>query len=150
MDDNLDVDGVQVRAVLDDRGREVGDPVPVAPPIGMSRSPTMIENIRTMVRREMSEAAQLNQMETFDEADDFDVVDDPLDPSTPYEVEFDPVPAKEVSGGKSGVDEGGKSVADTSSGKPGKIDESQSKSEPVSDDKGSVSKASVGDTGGKG
>lgn len=70
-------------------GREKPDPTPIAPPIGYIKQPTMVENIRAMVRREMSDAAAAQGMETFEEADDFEVGDD-YDPRSPYEELFDP------------------------------------------------------------
>jgi hypothetical protein len=74
---------------LDAKGREVLDPTPMAPPIGYKRQPSMIDHIRSVVRREMSEAAARREMETFEEADDFEIGDD-FDPSSPYEEIFEP------------------------------------------------------------
>lgn len=72
-------------------GREKASSTPVAPPIGYIKQPSMVENIRDMVRREMSIAAAEAGMETFEEADDFEVGDD-YDPRSPYEELFDPPP----------------------------------------------------------
>ena len=72
-----DAYGVQVVAEIGDDGKEYGDPVPVAPPVGLTRSPSLAEQIRSMVRRELSDAAHDQGMETFEESDDFDVDDDP-------------------------------------------------------------------------
>lgn len=75
---------------LDDRGRELLDPRPVAPPVGYKRQPSMVEHIRNMVRSEMlAQAAQQADVDTFEEADDFDVGDD-YDPRSPYEEVFEP------------------------------------------------------------
>lgn len=85
-------------ARLDERGKEVPDPTPIAPPVGYKRQPTLVEQIRAMVRSERL-AAEVSEAgyETFEEADDFDVPDDPVDPSTPYEVGFEPpVPIAEL------------------------------------------------------
>lgn len=72
-------------------GDEVLSPIPVAPPIGYRREPTMVERIRSMVRSEHMRLAALQAgAETFDEADDFEVGDD-YDPSSPYEEVFEPV-----------------------------------------------------------
>lgn len=75
---------------LDKYGREMPSPVPIAPPIGYKKSPSLAEQIRAMVISEKlkMEAIAAGQ-ETFEEADDFDV-DDDFDPSSPYEVNFDP------------------------------------------------------------
>lgn len=72
-----------------ERGREIPDPTPMAPPVGFKPAPSLADQIREMVRserlaREVAEAGY----ETFEEADDFDVGDD-FDPSTPYEESFD-------------------------------------------------------------
>lgn len=75
---------------LDKYGREMPSPLPIAPPIGYKKSPTLAEQIRAMV---LSEKLKMEAMaagqETFEEADDFDV-DDDFDPTSPYEVDFDP------------------------------------------------------------
>lgn len=64
-------------------GSEVGDPTPVAPPIGFTEGPDLIDQIRNMVRREMA----LKDEEVIDDDDeDFDHPD--LDePFTRHEVE---------------------------------------------------------------
>lgn len=61
----------------------------MAPPVGYVKQPSLADQIRDMVRSErlameMAEAG----VETFEEADDFDVGDD-YDPNTPYEETFD-------------------------------------------------------------
>jgi hypothetical protein len=45
-----------------------------------------------MIRQEVSRAAEELGDETFEEADDFDIEDDPVDPRTPYEAVFNPRP----------------------------------------------------------
>lgn len=95
-DENVDVDGVQVRSELTPDGRfELPDPTPMAPPIGYKAEPTLSDMIRSMVRREQFnlEVSRAG-FETFDEAEDFDIEDDPVDPLTPYERVFEPPPAK--------------------------------------------------------
>lgn len=70
-------------------GREVPDPVPVAPPVGYHRQPTMVEHIRNLVRSEhLRQAAEAAGLESFEDADDFDVPDD-LVPVSAYEVPDD-------------------------------------------------------------
>lgn len=79
------------KSELDEKGREKVDGVPLAPPIGYRKEVSQTERIRNMIRSEhLRMAAELAGKETFEEADDFDVGDD-LDPSSPYEVIFDPV-----------------------------------------------------------
>lgn len=73
-------------------GREVLSSVPIAPPIGYKKQPSLAETIRAMVRQEkLAQELDAQGYETFEEADDFDV-DDDFDPGHPYEAEFDPEP----------------------------------------------------------
>lgn len=82
------------------------DPVPVAPPVGYKRVPSMVETIREMVRSERlaAEAAAMGH-ETFEEADDLDIPDDPPDLHSQWENEFDPPVAEVVKAGKEVVEE---------------------------------------------
>lgn len=79
-------------AFLNLMGQEVPDPTIVDPPIGYVAQPDLMELMRRMVRQEMSALAENAEFETFDEADDFDIDDDPVDYSSPYEEYFDPSP----------------------------------------------------------
>lgn len=75
---------------LDSSGRELVSNVPMAPPIGFKRQPSLAERIRQMVKSEQLRLEAENAgYETFDEADDFDVEDD-FDPQTQYEEVFEP------------------------------------------------------------
>jgi len=77
---------------LDERGREKPDPVPLSPPLGYKKQPSLAEQIRAMVRSEkLRQEVEEAGMETWDEADDFDIGDD-YDPRSPYEEVFDPGP----------------------------------------------------------
>lgn len=77
---------------LNDRGRELLDSTPMAPPVGYKPQPSMVEIIRAqIVSEKLAREAEELGLETFEEADDFDVEDD-YDPSTPYEEMFDPEP----------------------------------------------------------
>lgn len=72
-------------------GHEIPDSTPVAPPIGYKKIPSLAEQIRQAILSEkLKEAAQSQGLETFEEADDFDVGDD-FDPRSPYEESFEPV-----------------------------------------------------------
>lgn len=75
--------------MLNARGHEIPDPIPVEVPIQWRRPPTLQEQIKAFVRRELSMQAAEEGHETFEEADDFDVGDD-FDPSSPYEEIYDP------------------------------------------------------------
>lgn len=73
---------------LDERGREIPDPNPMAPPVGYFRQPSMFDNLRGMIAHYHRDLAEQG-LETPEEADDFDVGDD-FEPSSPYEHDFDP------------------------------------------------------------
>lgn len=83
---------------LDERGREILDGTPIAPPVGYKQTVPLAQQIREMVRSEnLRLAAQESGLETFEEADDFNI-DDPdgtaYDPSSPFEIIFEGVPAE--------------------------------------------------------
>lgn len=63
------------------------DPTPVAPPAGMSQTADidMFEVMRLRIRNEGSILAQMQGQESFDEANDFNVDEDP-EPFSPWEV----------------------------------------------------------------
>lgn len=76
---------------LDEFGREIPDPTPMAPPVGYRRAPTMAEIIRQQIQGEaLARAAREMGKESWEEADDFDIGDD-YDPTSPWEEQFDPV-----------------------------------------------------------
>ena len=84
-----------VRKMLgrDDRNRELPDPVPLAPPVGWFKQPSMFDHVRDMVRGEhMRLYAESQGAETFEEASDFDVEDD-LFPASQFEDadDFEPL-----------------------------------------------------------
>lgn len=87
----FDEDGVQASSGIGTDGKEYPDPVPMAPPIGYTAPPDIMTMIRTMIRAEdFRKKLEDEGVETFEEADDFDIEDDPLDPLTPYEKIFYP------------------------------------------------------------
>lgn len=69
----------------DQFGREIPDPTPVSVPANWQRPLSLHEEIKRFVRVEMSRQAADQGEETFEEADDFDVDDDEVDPASPYE-----------------------------------------------------------------
>lgn len=141
----VDQYGEQVLAELKD-GKEYGDPVPKAPPVHLTRPLSLSEQIRQMVRRENADAYHAAGVESFDEADDFDIPDEPLDPHTPYEAVFDPPPPaakEELKNGDASGEQGRASVARDGSGKSREV--VKDKSEPQSDVQGSGSKAGGAD-----
>lgn len=64
---------------------EFPDPTPVEMPLGFKRPPSLQEEIQRLIRVQMSQLAQEDGYESFEEADDFEVDEDP-DPLSPYEV----------------------------------------------------------------
>lgn len=84
-------------ARLNDKGHELLDDTPMAIPLRGYRPESLQDQIRRMVRHQLSEHAAARGAETFEEADDFDV-DDDFDPHSPWELNFDqdvaPLPSK--------------------------------------------------------
>lgn len=72
------------------------DGTPMSIPAGFKKPETMEERLKRFIRRELSESMREQGVETFDEANDFDLPDDPVDPSTPFEEFFDPVLGREI------------------------------------------------------
>lgn len=83
--------GEQVASSIGKDGKEYPDPVPIAPPLDYVPPPDIMSMIRTMIMSErLKEKLREEGYETPEEADDFDIDDDPLDPLTPYERYFEP------------------------------------------------------------
>lgn len=74
-------------AELNERGHEILDSTPCAVPVQF-RPRSYIDQVREMIKREISQAAQVQGAETFEEADDFNVGDD-FDPRSPWELTAD-------------------------------------------------------------
>lgn len=74
--------------------KEVLDLTPVAIPLKYTRMSQHNETIRQLIRSELSRVADAKGYESFEEADDFNVED--LDPSSPYENEFEGLPVAEL------------------------------------------------------
>lgn len=74
-----------------ERGEEIPDSRPMALPVGFKRPLPLGQRIRALVQQELLNRELGDKgIETFEEADDFDVPDDPADPCTPFEENFDP------------------------------------------------------------
>lgn len=86
-------------AVLTEDGKEIHNPLPVHASV-TPRPETMQEKVARLLQLELSRRAELSDMETFDEANDFDLVDEfDFEPTSPYEMveeEFLPEPEGEV------------------------------------------------------
>lgn len=70
----------------DEFGREVANQDRLALPAGWDRPLSLAEQIKRMVRTELSRQAVDGGMESFEEADDFDIPDEEGDFVSPYEV----------------------------------------------------------------
>ena len=92
---------------LDEKGHEALDPNPVEIPAGLRKPESLEERIRRIIRSSVSDEAAQQGLETFEEANDFEIDDDPVDPETPYETDFDPVLGREVSPADVARDEAG-------------------------------------------
>lgn len=68
--------------------REKVDPTPVARPIGWQKPPSLQETIQRAMRAHFEAIARENEVESFEDADDFDVDDDP-ELKSPYEIDDD-------------------------------------------------------------
>ena len=68
-------------------GEEVMDPKPMAIPTGFKKPLSIHAEMKQFIRSEVSNAAQAAQLETFEEADDFDIPGE--DMSSPWEEKFD-------------------------------------------------------------
>lgn len=76
---------------LNPDGSPILDPTPIAPPIGYVKAPSMVEIVRDMVRGERLRSEALAAgAETFEEADDFDIPDDPPQLRSQWENDFEP------------------------------------------------------------
>lgn len=69
------------------------NPTPVAAPLNLRRGPDIFDHMRAVIRRELSEQAAGANMETFEEADDFDVDEDPF-PVSRFDNEDEPTIAE--------------------------------------------------------
>lgn len=74
------------KSKLDKQGFEIPDPKPMALPVGFVAPPTLTEMVRNLVRYEVSRAAASEGEETWEEADDFVVGDEP-ELQSPYELD---------------------------------------------------------------
>lgn len=71
-----------------EKGEEVLDQTPVELPIGFKRPMPLNQRLAEIARQEMLALQRDQELdETPEEADDFEVEDDQIDPSTPWEEE---------------------------------------------------------------
>jgi hypothetical protein len=70
-------------------GSEKPDPKPMNIPVGFKKPQNLKEQIHQMIKNErLIHEMEAAGMETFEDADDFDIGDD-YDPTSPYEMDFD-------------------------------------------------------------
>lgn len=75
------------KAVLLRDGREVFNPIPMAPPVGYTPQPTLMEMLDQMVQRHLAVLHGDTVIDdTAEEADDFEIEDEIPDPFSVYEV----------------------------------------------------------------
>lgn len=67
-------------------GSEIPSPLPIAPPIGWQKQPDLMDQIRSMVMREIGLRDDL-EVDSPEDEEDFDMADLDDDFRTPYEVE---------------------------------------------------------------
>lgn len=91
----MSIDKLTGEILLDSHGREIPDPTPLELPAGRKRPETLAEQVQRLVRHQVSAYAELHGHETFADADDLEV-DDDFDPSSPFELEFDPILGREI------------------------------------------------------
>lgn len=96
--DNYEQHDRETGELLSDQyGREIPDSEPMQPPIGYNRQPSLSEQMRAMiVSHQLAREAAEAGMETFEEADDFEIGDDfEEERHSPYEANFDPMTPEE-------------------------------------------------------
>lgn len=74
------------RAELDERGRELVNPLSLEVPSGYKRPESLQEQIKRLIRTDLSYQAALQGHETFEEANDFDCGEDDEPPKTYHEM----------------------------------------------------------------
>lgn len=74
-------------------GREELDTTPKEVPLGFKRPESLEEQIKRLIQQPTfgKAVSGSSEAETFDEANDFDIDDDPPDPASEHEEFFDPV-----------------------------------------------------------
>lgn len=73
-------------AKYNEKGQEIPDPTPVSIPLGYGHPESLESIIARMVGVQISKQAAARGFETFEEADDFDVNDEEVDPLSSHEM----------------------------------------------------------------
>lgn len=74
---------------FDENGQEILNPTPMQPPLGYKKQPSLAMQIREQVRAYHLQNSDM-EPETEEEADDFDIPDDPVDPQSRWENDMVP------------------------------------------------------------
>lgn len=82
MADDLYMEKLAARRLSEDGG-EIPDPTPMEPPVGYVKQPSIFENVRAMLQREMAMRMQYEDEEASDE-EDFNVDDEEF-PVSPHD-----------------------------------------------------------------
>lgn len=90
--ESVAIEGSDPYGFLNIRGHEVPDPTIVEPPLGYVHQPDLMTQMRMMVQSQLSAIAAESELETFADAEDFEIDDDPIDYTSPWEQFFDPAP----------------------------------------------------------
>lgn len=78
-------------STYNDKGEEIPSGDPTSLHVKFRRPLPLAERVRDLVRSEnLRMLAEAQSLESFEEADDFNIPDDPIDPTTPYEEDFEP------------------------------------------------------------
>lgn len=115
-------------ALLDARGHELLNPRPVQMPTSMQRPLSLQEQIRRVLRTELSRQADAQGHETFDEANDFEVLDEfDIEPPSQYTMDEEFLRGENDESGNN-VEDAGSDVPDVApegtDGSPGESGES--------------------------
>lgn len=113
------------------REYEQCDSKPMALPVNMKRPPSLQEQIQRLVRSEqLKQLAAQQGAESFEEADDFEVGDD-YDPSSPWEMEFEPSLGKEITKSEKALLDASRQKFDEMAQKQKALPKKAPKEEPV-------------------
>lgn len=87
------------KAFLTKDGREIFNPVPMAPPVGYQQQDTMMQIMERMIKKHLIGLEDTAIQESQEESEDFGDVEDESHPFSPYEVllkdEFPEMPRPE-------------------------------------------------------
>lgn len=99
-------------------GTPMLDPVPLAPPIGYKKAPSMVEIVRDMVRSEkLALEAAARGFESLEESEDFDVDDEPPLLRSRYENDGDPELRELLAAGRAALAEKEKAAQEAANAK---------------------------------